>query len=157
MTMPSSYYLKSLEAAAPALALTVSAAHVSSAEGIESAVADVAQVSGGGLVIIPDIFTAVQAQRDLIISLAAQHRIPAVYYLATSVRAGGLVSHGVDNPDLLSRSADYIDHILKGAKPQDLPMQLPTKFALAINLKTAKSLGVTVPQNLIATADEVVE
>ena len=153
----SSYYLKSLEAAAPALALTVSAAHVSSAEEIEAAVADVARVAGGGLVIIPDIFTAVQAQRDLIISLAARHRIPAVYYLATSVTAGGLVSYGVDNPDLLSRSADYIDRILKGAKPQDLPVQLPTKFALAINLKTAKSLGVTIPQNLIATAEEVVE
>ena len=69
----------------------------------------------------------------------------------------GLVSYGVDNPDLLSRSADYIDRILKGAKPQDLPVQLPTKFALAINLKTAKSLGVTIPENLIATADEVVE
>jgi putative tryptophan/tyrosine transport system substrate-binding protein len=146
-----------LEAAAPALALTVSAAHVSSAEEIEAAVADVARVAGGGLVIIPDIFTAVQAQRDLIISLAARHRIPAVYYLATSVTAGGLVSYGVDNPDLLSRSADYIDRILKGAKPQDLPVQLPTKFALAINLKTAKSLGVTIPQNLIATAEEVVE
>jgi putative tryptophan/tyrosine transport system substrate-binding protein len=153
----SSYYLKSLEDAAPALALTVSAAHVSSAEEIEAAVADVARAAGGGLVNIPDIFTSIQSQRDLIISLAALHRIPAVYYLATSVRAGGLVSYGVDNADLLSRSADYIDRILKGAKPQDLPVQLPTKFALAINLKTAKSLGVTVPQNLIATADEVVE
>jgi ABC-type uncharacterized transport system substrate-binding protein len=110
-TSPQSlYYLKSLEAAAPALALTVSAAHVSSAEGIEAAVADVARVAGGGLVIIPDIFTAVQAQRDLIISLAARHRIPAVYYLATSVTAGGLVSYGVDNPDLLSRSATTASH-----------------------------------------------
>jgi putative tryptophan/tyrosine transport system substrate-binding protein len=151
------YYLKSLEAAAPALAVTVSAAHVSNAEEIEAAVADVARVAGGGLVIIPDIFTTVQAQRDLIIALAARHRIPAVYFLATSVAAGGLVSYGVDNPDLLSRSADYVDRILRGAKPQDLPVQLPTKFTLAINLKTAKSLGVIIPQNLIATADEVVE
>jgi putative tryptophan/tyrosine transport system substrate-binding protein len=153
----SSYYLKSLEDAAPALALTVSAAHVSSAEEIEAAVADVARAAGGGLVNIPDIFTSIQSQRDLIISLAALHRIPAVYYLATSVRAGGLVSYGVDNADLLSRSADYIDRILKGAKPQDLPVQLPTKFVLAVNLKTAKSLGVTVPPDLIATADEVIE
>jgi putative ABC transport system substrate-binding protein len=153
----STYYLKSLEAAASALTLTVSAAHVSSAGEIEAAVADLAQSPGGGLVIIPDIYTAIQSQRDLIISLAARYRVPAVYYLATSVRGGGLVSYGVDNPDLLSRSADYIDRILKGAKPQDLPVQLPTKFVLAVNLKTAKSLGVNVPQNLLATADEVIE
>jgi putative tryptophan/tyrosine transport system substrate-binding protein len=157
-TSPQSvYYLKSLTAAASALTLTLSTAHVSSAEEIEAAVAAVAQIPGSGLVIIPDIFTAIEAQRDLIISLAARHRIPAVYYLATSVRVGGLVSYGVDNPDLLSRSADYVDRILKGAKPQDLPVQLPTKFVLAVNLKTAKSLGVTVPPDLIATADEVIE
>ena len=89
--------------------------------------------------------------------MAARHRIPAVYYLATSIRAGGLVSYGVDNPDLLSRSADYIDRILKGAKPRDLPVQLPTKFLLAVNLKTAKSLVVAVPPNPLATADEVIE
>jgi putative tryptophan/tyrosine transport system substrate-binding protein len=153
----STYYLKSLEAAAPALTVTVSAAHVSSAGEIEAAVADLAQSPGGGLVIIPDIYTAIQSQSDLIISLAARHRVPAVYFLATSVKAGGLISYGVDNPDLLSRSADYIDRILKGAKPQDLPVQLPTKFVLAVNLKTAKSLGVTVPPNLLATADEVIE
>ena len=139
------------------MTLTVSAAHVSSAVEIEAAIADLAQSPGGGLVIIPDIYTAIQSQSDLIISLAARHRVPAVYFLATSVKAGGLISYGVDNPDLLSRSADYIDRILKGAKPQDLPVQLPTKFVLAVNLKTAKSLGVTVPPNLLATADEVIE
>jgi len=153
----STYYLKSLEAAAPALALTVSAARISSAGEIEAAVADLAQSAGGGLVIIPDIYMAIQSQRDLIISLAARHRIPAVYFLATSVEAGGLISYGVDHPDLLSRSADYIDRILKGAKPQDLPVQLPTKFELAVNLKTAKSLGVTIPPSLVAVADEVIE
>jgi putative tryptophan/tyrosine transport system substrate-binding protein len=157
LTTQSAYYLKSLEAAAAALTLTLSVAHVNSAEEIEAAIADVARLPDGGLVIIPDTFTAAHAHRDLIISLAARHRIPAVYYLRTFVGDGGLVSYGVDNRDLLSRSAGYIDRILKGAKPQDLPVQLPIKFEIAINLKTAKSPGVAVPPSLLAAADEVIE
>jgi putative ABC transport system substrate-binding protein len=98
-----------------------------------------------------------QSRRDLIIARAAQRRIPAVYPFAFWVRAGGLVSYGIDNPDLQRRAAGYIDRILKGAKPQDLPVQLPTKFELVINLKTAKALGLTVPDKLVSTADEVIE
>jgi putative ABC transport system substrate-binding protein len=100
----------------------------------------------------------VTPQRDLILARIAQHQIPAVYPDSRFwVRAGGLVSYGVDLTDLQRHAADYIDRILKGAKPENLPVQLPTKFELAINLKTAKALGLSVPQKLIYTADEVVE
>src|SRR6185437_16771943 len=90
------------------------------------------------------------------IALTAHHRIPAVYPAALFASAGGLVSYGVDLSDLQRRAAGYIDRILKGAKPQDLPVQLPTKFELVINLKTAKALGLTVPDKLLSTADEVI-
>src|SRR6185295_17510956 len=100
---------------------------------------------------------ATKAQRDLIISLSARHRIPVVYPFALFVRAGGLASYGVDQPDLQRRAADYIDRILKGAKPQDLPVQLPTKFELVVNLKTAKAMDLPIPPTLIARADEVIE
>jgi putative ABC transport system substrate-binding protein len=89
--------------------------------------------------------------------VAARNRIPAVYFIAVFVRTGGLVAYGVDHPDLLRRAASYVDRILKGEKPADLPVQLPTKFEFAINLNTAKSLGLTVPQSLLAAADEVIE
>jgi putative tryptophan/tyrosine transport system substrate-binding protein len=153
----SGYYLKLLEAAAPSLALTLKAVQVSNAGEIDAEIAHLAQQSNVGLVVIPDIFTAVQAQSETIIALTARHRIPAVYNTAYFVRAGGLVSYGVDLPDLLRRAAGYVDRILKGAKPQDLPVQLPTKFELVINLKTAKALGLTVPDKLLSTADEVIE
>jgi putative ABC transport system substrate-binding protein len=153
----SGYYLKLLEAAAPSLALKLKVVQVSNAGEIEAEIAHLAQQSNVGLVVIPDIFTAVQAQSEMIISLTARHRIPAVYNTALFVRAGGLVSYGVDPPDLLRRAAGYVDRILKGAKPQDLPVQLPTKFELVINLKTAKALGLTVPDKLLSTADEVIE
>jgi putative ABC transport system substrate-binding protein len=153
----SAYYLKLLEAAAPSLALELKAVQVSNAGEIEAEIAHLAQRSNVGLVVIPDIFTAVQAQSEMIIALTARHRIPTVYNDALFVRAGGLVSYGVDLPDLLRRAAGYIDRILKGAKPQDLPVQLPTKFELVINPKTAKALGLTVPDKLLSTADEVIE
>jgi putative ABC transport system substrate-binding protein len=153
----SAFYLKSLEPAAATLALSLTVTKVSSAEQIEPAIIELAKDSNTGLVVTPDIFTAAQSQRDLIISLTAQHRIPAIYFLALFVRTGGLVSYGVDNPDLQRRAAAYVDRILRGAKPEDLPVQLPTKFELAINLKTAKALGLTVPPSLLATADEVIE
>jgi putative tryptophan/tyrosine transport system substrate-binding protein len=153
----SAYYLKLLEAAAPSLALELKAVQVSNAGEIEAEIAHLAQRSNVGLVLMPDIFTAVQAQLEMIIALTARHRIPAVYAAALFVRAGGLVCYGVDRPDLLRRAAGYVDRILKGAKPQDLPVQLPTKFELVINLKTAKALGLTVPAMLLASADEVIE
>jgi putative ABC transport system substrate-binding protein len=93
----------------------------------------------------------------MIVALTARNRVPAVYFSSLFVQTGGLVAYGVDLPDLLRRAASYVDRILKGEKPADLPVQLPTKFELAINLNTAKSLGLTIPQSLLATADEVIE
>ena len=95
--------------------------------------------------------------RDLIISLAAQHKLPAVYFRRYFVTSGGLASYGADVPDHFRRAAGYVDRILKGEKPADLPVQAPTKYELAINLTTAKTLGLTVPPTLLARADEVIE
>jgi len=94
---------------------------------------------------------------DLIITLAARHKLPAVYYEHSFVAAGGLMSYGVDFADQFRRAAGYVDRILKGEKPADLPVQAPTKYELAINLKTASALGLTVPPSLLAAADEVIE
>jgi putative tryptophan/tyrosine transport system substrate-binding protein len=153
----SAYYLKLLEAAAPSLGLTLKVVQVSNAGEIEAEIDQLAQQSNAGLVILPDIFTVAQAQREMIVARTAQHRVPAVYPIALWARTGGLVSYGVDIADLRRRAAAYVDRILKGAKPQDLPVQLPTKFELVINLKTAKALGLTVPDKLLSTADEVIE
>ena len=95
--------------------------------------------------------------RDLIITLAAWHKLPAIYYTSVFVPAGGLMSYGADIIDQFRHAADYVDRILKGEKPADLPVQAPTKYELAINLKTAKALGLDVPPSLLARADEVIE
>jgi putative ABC transport system substrate-binding protein len=149
------YYRVSLENAAPSLALDVIASPVSNRDEIENVILGLGQ--DAGLIVMPDIFMAAKSQRDLIISLAAQRRVPVIFGFAFYVRAGGLISYGVDLPDLQRRAATYVDRILKGAKPQDLPVQLPTKFELAINLKTAKTMGLSVPPQLVARADEVIE
>ena len=157
-TAPQSvYYLKILQASAETLGLTLTAAQVASAQDIEAAINDLAKFPNGGFVIMPDLFTAAKTQRDLIISLAARLHIPAVYAFTFFVKDGGLISYGTDNSDLLRRAAEYVDKILHGAKPADLPVQLPTKFELVINLKTAKALGLTIPHNLLVLADEVIE
>jgi ABC-type uncharacterized transport system substrate-binding protein len=109
----------------------------------------------GGLVLPTDVTTIVN--RDLIVALAARHRLPAVYSFRSDVMSGGLMSYGPDTADLFVRSASYVDRILKGEKPSDMPVQAPTKFELTVNLKTAKALGLTVPQTLLSTADEVIE
>jgi putative tryptophan/tyrosine transport system substrate-binding protein len=153
----SASYLKSMEPAAASLALPLTVAQVTRADQIKAAITELAKNSNPGLIVTPDVFTYVEAQRNLIISLAAQYHIPTVYVFTAFVKAGGLVSYGVDNPDLLRRAAEYADHILRGAKPQTLLVQLPTKFEMAVNLKTAKALGLAVPQTLLATADEVIE
>jgi putative ABC transport system substrate-binding protein len=106
---------------------------------------------------MPDVFTAIRRNMELIISLAAQNRVPTIYPYSFMVAAGGLLSYGIDNADLYRRSAEYVDRILKGAKPSDLPVQLPTRFELTVNLTTAKALGLTVPPTLLARADEVID
>ena len=98
-----------------------------------------------------------QARRDLIVTLAARHKLPAVYFQRIFVTGGGLISYGADVVDQYRRAAGYVDRILKGEKPADLPVQAPTKYELVINLKTAKTLGITVPATLLARADEVIE
>jgi putative tryptophan/tyrosine transport system substrate-binding protein len=120
----------------------------------KAAIATTAQ-GGSGLLFVPDPFT--HAHRDLIVGLVARHRLPAIYFLRSFVAAGGLLSYGIDVNDLFRRAAPYADRILKGAKPAELPVQQPTKFELAINLKTARALGLEVPPTLLARADEVIE
>jgi putative ABC transport system substrate-binding protein len=122
---------------------------------LETAVATFAQESRGGLIVIPTALNAVQ--RDRIISSAARGGLPAMYAFRFYATDGGLMSYGIDTVDLFRRSASYVDRILKGEKPADLPVQAPTKFEMVINLKTAKALAIDVPPTLIARADEVIE
>ena len=109
----------------------------------------------GGLVLIPDVSTAVH--RNLVIALAARHRLPAVYWDRSIVAAGGLMSYGNDLVDTFRQAASYVDRILRGDKPADLPVQAATKFETVVNLKTAKALGLTVPPGLLVAADELIE
>ena len=151
----SEYYRGPFEAAAPAFGVRASAAIVHEVQEIEATMAALAREPGGGLVVPPDNFSYVH--RSMIFALAARHRLPAVYPFRFMAREGGLVSYGVDLGETFPRAAEYIDRILGGAKPADLPVQAPTKFELAINLKTAKQLGIDVPPTLLARADEVIE
>ena len=122
---------------------------------IECFVAAFAHSSNGGIIVTGSALA--QVHRDLIVRLAARHKLPAVYFECFFVTGGGLVSYGADIVDQFRRAAGYVDRILKGEKPADLPVQAPTKFELVINLKTAKALGLTVPPTLLARADEVIE
>ena len=122
---------------------------------IETAIIALGREPGGGLVVIPDAFTV--THRAPIILAAARNNVPAVYPHSDYPRDGGLLSYGPDLVDNYRRAATYVDRILRGEKPGDLPVQFPTKFEMAVNLKTAKALGLTVPQSLLAIADEVVE
>jgi putative ABC transport system substrate-binding protein len=148
-------YLPSIEAAAHVLGIELVVSSVREPTDIDGAFAAIAQSPGGGLIVMPNVFTAVH--RDRIVAQAARFRIPTVYPRVISVKAGGLLAYGVDVPDMFRRAASYADRILRGAKPADLPVQQPTKFELAINLNTAKTLGLTVPPTLLALADEVIE
>jgi putative ABC transport system substrate-binding protein len=122
---------------------------------IERSVAAFARSANGGLIVTGSAL--VMFHRDLIIALAARHKLPAIYFERAFVPAGGLISYGADLVDQFRRAAGYVDRILKGEKPADLPVQAPTKYELMINLKTAKALGLTVPDTLLARADEVIE
>jgi putative ABC transport system substrate-binding protein len=144
-----------IQAVAPSFRVEVNPVNVRDAGEIERAVAAFALAPNGGLIVTGT--AATQLHRDLIIALAAQHKQPAVYFDRNFVTAGGLISYGTDQIDQYRKAAGYVDRILKGEKPADLPVQAPTKFELAINLKTAKALGLTAPPGLLAVADEVIE
>jgi ABC-type uncharacterized transport system substrate-binding protein len=151
----SGQFFQSLEAVGPSLGIEAVQTPLHNAAEIERALASFNGEANVGLVAMPDIFTA--EHRDLIISLATKYRLPAISWIRSFAAGGGLMSYGVDLPDLFRRAAAYVDRILKGAKPADLPVQQPTKFELVINLKTAKALGLTVPPLLLAAADEAIE
>ena len=144
-----------IQAVAPSLGVEVSPINVRDAGEIGRAIAAFARNGNGGLIVA----SSAQAvtHRELIVTLAARHKLPAVYTRRVFVTDGGLIAYGPDVIDLWQRAAAYVDRILKGEKPSDLPVQAPTKYELAINLKTAKALGITMPQSLLSTADEVIE
>jgi putative ABC transport system substrate-binding protein len=144
-----------IQSVAPSLRVEVSAINVRDPAEIEGDIADFAGMSNGGLILTASALSS--AHGELIIALAARHKLPAVYYRRGFVAGGGLISYGYDLTDQYRRAAGYVDRILKGEKPADLPVQAPTKYELVINLKTAKALGLEVPDTLLARADEVIE
>jgi len=149
------FFVRDFAAASTSLAAELSATPVRDAAEIEATVKAFARDPGGGLICAPEPF--INTHRALILALTARHRLPAIYGLRQFVTEGALICYGPDTSDIVRRSASYVDRILKGEKPGDLPVQAPTKFELVINLKTAKALGLTVSQSLLATADEVIE
>ncbi len=149
------YYQGPLEDSARSLGLRASASPVQNTREIESAIIAAGREPGGSFIMMPDSFNIVH--RDQIIALAAQYRLPAISPYRFAVEEGGLMAYGVDQIELFRLAASYVDRILKGAKPAELPVQAPTKFELVINLTTAKALGLTVPSTLLARADKVVE
>ncbi len=148
-------YRRQLEIDAQSLGVQVSVGLAGTAAEIERTVETFARETDGALLLPPDQFNILH--RDLIITLAAKHRVPAIFGYRSHVAAGGLMSYGTDITALHQRAAGYVDRILKGEKPAELPVQAPTKYELAINLKTAKALGLDVPATLLARADEVIE
>jgi len=149
------YWLNPFKAAAVSFAVEAIAAPVHDRSELESVIAEQARAPNGGLVVMPDTFT--DAHRVEITSLAARYRLPAVYPYRQFTAAGGLLSYGDDLIDNFRRAPTYVDRILKGEKPSELPVQAPVKFQLVINVKTAKTLGLTIPLTLLARADEVIE
>jgi len=150
-----SAYMPSLETAARSLKVEPITAPVHSDIEIETAIIALGREPGGGLVVMPDAF--LNSHRAPTILAAARNNVPAVYALSETARDGGLLSYGVDRVDSFRRAASYVDRILRGVKPGDLPVQVPTKFEMILNLKTARALGLTVPPSLLAIADEVIE
>jgi ABC-type uncharacterized transport system substrate-binding protein len=146
---------RTIEAVAPAVGISVSAVPVANAGEIALRIESFAQKPNAGMMVVPSGLTTIN--REAIAELSARHRLPAVYAHTYFAAAGGLVSYGSDNNDLFRRAAEYVDRILRGAKPADLPVQAPTKFELAINLRAAKALGLTVPDALLVQADEVIQ
>jgi putative ABC transport system substrate-binding protein len=154
-TAPVSNFMPSLETAALSLKVAPSLAHVHSDVEIEMAIMALGRDPGGGLIAMPNTFMT--AHRAPVILAAARYKVPAVYAQSFFARDGGLLSYGVDQVDNWRRAASYVDRILRGANPGDLPVQLPTKFELVVNLKAAKALALVVPQSILLRADEVIE
>ena len=149
------FYAKAVEAAAPLLSVKPFAAAVHDADEMEGVIEQFARASDGALLVLPDLFTA--TNRQSIVAIAAHHRLPAVYPFRYFVAGGGLMSYGIEMLETYRQAASYVDRILKGAKPADLPVQQPTKYETVINLKTARALGLDVPPTLLARADELIE
>jgi putative ABC transport system substrate-binding protein len=154
-TTPYDYFVRAAEAAASALAIELVASPVETAADIERSIASFASMPNGGVLLVPDGTTIVH--RDLIIALTARHRLPAVYSARYFVTAGGLMSYGSDRADVFRQAASYVDRILRGANPAEMPVQTPVKYETVVNLKTAKALGLEVPPSLLVRADEVIE
>jgi len=154
-TVPVKFYMSSIEAAASSFAIEASTAPVNAKDELEGVTAALAGKPGAGLIVMPDLFNTIN--RDLIIALAAHYRVPAIYFFRSFADSGGLISYGGDFAEQYPAAAGYIDRILKGEKPADLPIQMPTKVSLVINLKTANALGLDVPVHLQQIADEVIE
>jgi putative tryptophan/tyrosine transport system substrate-binding protein len=156
-TSPSTtpYHFPSFEAAARAFKVEPIAAPVRDDAEVEAVIASLGRDRDGGLLVMPDDF--MDNHRAQIISLAARHNVPSVFQIPVFVRDGGLLSYGTDFRDIFRRAAPYVDRILRGTKPADLPVQLPVKFVMAVNAKTARTLGLTIPQSILFRADEVIE
>jgi putative ABC transport system substrate-binding protein len=154
-TIAPTLFNSAIEAAAPTLGMTVEFAPVYDDAGIEETVATQARESGGGLISLPD--SLIVSRREVIIAAAARHRLPLIGAGELFPGSGGLLSYWFDPVEVHVQAASYIDRILKGTSPTDLPVQEPTKFSLVINLKTASALGLTVPQSILGRADEVIE
>jgi putative tryptophan/tyrosine transport system substrate-binding protein len=149
------YFLPSFEIAARTLKVEAIAAPVHSDGEVEAAMTSLAREPRSGLVVVGDSFAVVH--RAKIISLAAENNLPTIYSASVFARDGGLLSYGPDRADIFHRSATYVDWVLRGAKPAELPVEVPTKFEMVINITTAKTLGLTIPETLLATADEVIQ
>jgi len=154
-TVPVKFYMSSIEAAASSFAIQASAAPVHAKDEIEGVIAALAGNPGAGLIAMPDLFNTVN--RDWIIAVAARYRVPAIYFVRAFTDSGGLASYGPDFAEQYPQAAEYIDRILKGEKPGDLPIQMPVKVPFIINLKTANVLGLDIPLRLLNATDEVIE
>jgi putative tryptophan/tyrosine transport system substrate-binding protein len=149
------YYLDTFRTAATAFSVNTIEAPVQSKAEIEAFMTKLGHEPGAGIVVMPD--TSAVVYRETIISFAERYRIPTIYPLRVFVIEGGLISYGIDYPEMFREAASYVDRILRGDKPNELPVQLPTKFELIINLKTARAIGLILPQTLVISADEVIE
>jgi putative ABC transport system substrate-binding protein len=148
-------FFPAMQAAASRISAALLISPVHTLADVERVIVEAGREPGGGLIVVPDNFMF--AHRQQITALAATHRVPAIYPLGIFIPDGGLIAYGFDRLDMFHRAADYVNRILKGEKPGDLPVQFPTKFDLAINLKTAKALGLSVPSSMMLSADEVIE